>query len=215
MHGNSRLLFAKHALPYFRGARRVLEIGPDGVPSAYQQAVGDPSIAWDTVDLADSPNRDRVTFRSSSEYQFPVEDGRYDVVLSGQVIEHVRKVWVWIREVARVCRPGGIVITVNPINWPYHEGPVDCWRIYPEGMRALYEEAGLTVEHAGFEQLDHGPTLVRFHPRVDPVVDELRQIARRMLGRPWWPLGQFHANQAVDGITIGKKSAGSAPPPST
>jgi hypothetical protein len=30
--------------------------------------------------------------------------------------------------------------------WVYHEAPIDCWRMFPEAMRALYEEAGLIVE---------------------------------------------------------------------
>jgi hypothetical protein len=26
--------------------------------------------------------------------------------------------------------------------WPFHEYPIDCWRAYPDGMTALYEEGG-------------------------------------------------------------------------
>ena len=91
---------------------------------------------------------------ASSEYSFPVPDETYDVVLSGQVIEHVRKIWVWMREVARVCKAGGIVITINPVSWPYHEAPIDCWRAYPEGMKALYEDSKLEVIFSGWESLE-------------------------------------------------------------
>lgn len=66
---------------------------------------------------------------ASSEYEFPIPSDSYDIVLSGGVIEHVRKVWVWIREVARVCKIGGLVITVAPASWPYHVAPIDCWRL--------------------------------------------------------------------------------------
>jgi SAM-dependent methyltransferase len=80
-----------------------------------------------------------------SEYSYPVESDGADIVIAANVMEHVRKPWVWIREVARICKPGGHVITINPVSWPYHEYPIDCWRAYPEGMKALYEDARLTV----------------------------------------------------------------------
>ncbi len=49
---------------------------------------------------------------------------------------------------------GGKVITVNPVSWGYHEDPVDCWRIYPEGMKTLYSEAGLAIEISVAESLE-------------------------------------------------------------
>jgi hypothetical protein len=33
----------------------------------------------------------------------------------------------------------GMSSSVNPVSWVFHEAPVDCWRIYPEGMKALLE----------------------------------------------------------------------------
>jgi SAM-dependent methyltransferase len=105
--------------------------------------VGDGAITWETVDLYESPN---LAYRAIDEYHFPIPDDTFDIILSGQVIEHVRKVWLWVKGVARVCKPGGLVITINPVSWGYHEAPVDCWRIYPEGMKALYEDAGLEMQ---------------------------------------------------------------------
>ena len=69
-------------------------------------------------------------------------------------MEHVKKLWVWIKEVARVSKKGGRVIMIAPTSWAYHPFPVDCWRIYSEGMRALYEEAGLAVELCKTETLE-------------------------------------------------------------
>jgi hypothetical protein len=47
---------------------------------------------------------------------------------------------------------------IIPASWPYHEAPVDCWRAYPEGMRALCEDAALTVEVAACEALERPRT---------------------------------------------------------
>ena len=40
---------------------------------------------------------------------FPAPSGAYDIVFSGQVIEHVRKIWLWIKELTRICKVGGLV----------------------------------------------------------------------------------------------------------
>jgi hypothetical protein len=62
-------------------------------------------------------------------------------------------------EVQKVTRHGGVVITIAPVSWPYHEAPYDCWRIYPEGLRALYEDAGLNVALAEWGSIELEPLL--------------------------------------------------------
>ena len=199
MHENSLLMFERHAQPHFPREGRVLEIGPDGFPSAYRSLLEGAGgrFVWETLDLyADS----RLTCVALSEYSFPIPDETYDVVLSGQVIEHVRKPWVWIKEVARVCKTGGLVITVNPVSWPYHEAPIDCWRAFPEGMRALYDEAGLEVrlsvwgslEQGGFRNYVPGASSGTYTPR--------RQLVSRLLGRIGLPV-----ERAYDTVTVGSK----------
>ena len=172
---------------------RVLEVGPDGFPSTYQKLVADPSIRWDTIDIYDS---DKLTYRAASEYSFPIADGMYDIVLSGQVIEHVKKIWRWMNELARVCKPGGLVITINPVSWPFHEYPVDCWRIFPDGMRALYEDAGLTTRLAVFENLaDSVDTPTKFYL--------FKQGIKAVLGKkPRYP---WTTQPVIDTISIAVK----------
>ncbi|MBT3217924.1 MAG: methyltransferase domain-containing protein [Proteobacteria bacterium] len=143
MHRNSFLLFEKYAQPYFDDAARVLEIGPSEFPSAYCAKVFRPAMQWDTLDIAENS---RLTYSGVGEYSFPVDDSTYDIVFSGQVLEHVRKIWRWMPELARVTKPGGLVITLSPVSYPYHAAPHDCWRAHPEGMRALCEDSGLVPE---------------------------------------------------------------------
>ena len=206
MHDNSKRMFERYALPLFPAATRVLEIGPDGVPSSYRRLVearlGDaaPKV-WDTVDLASRPG---MTFAARSEYEFPIDDGAYDLVLSGQVLEHVRKPWRWLPELARVCRGGGTVVTFSPISWAYHEAPIDCWRAYPEGLRALYEEAGLQVLDARWETLEPRGWLPRC-PR--PISDHAPGIVFKLARAIGWPLAR-----AYDAVTIGRKPVASARP---
>lgn len=144
MHSNSKLLFKKYGVSFIRANQTILEIGPDAIPSSYRECVSAEGLRWETIEIQrDDKPGPQVDHVATSEYAFPLPDAAFDIVLSGQVIEHVRKIWTWYRELARVCRSGGHVITVCPVTWPYHEDPVDCWRIYPEGMKALCEDAGL------------------------------------------------------------------------
>jgi SAM-dependent methyltransferase len=142
MHDNSTLLFSKYALGYFKPDMRVLEVGGRTHWSEYSSLIPHPDIRWDTVDLKAGKG---VTHVATGEYSYPIADNTYDIVLAVQVLEHVRHPWRWFSELARVTAVGGYVITVSPVSWPFHEFPVDCWRVYPDGMKALCEEASLDV----------------------------------------------------------------------
>jgi SAM-dependent methyltransferase len=210
MHKNSRLLFEKYARQHFRPEMRVLEIGPDREPSTYRSIVGATS-AWDTLDFA-SRSDVALTYRTTDEYRFPVADSAYDLVFAAQVIEHVRKVWLWVPELARVCRPGGLVIIINPISWHYHESPVDCWRIYPEGMRALCEEAGLEVVLSLWESVE-----LKGLSRITPAGLRKHRIMQRLSG----VVGMLNAGlkfpveAAYDTITVARRPAPSESDPAT
>jgi len=198
MHTNSRLLFERYALPLFQRGMKVLEIGPDSFPSTYQRLVEDPSIEWHTLDIHDSPY---LTYPNSSEYCFPIPDRFYDVVLSAQVIEHVRRPWEWMPELARITREGGLVITINPVSWPYHEAPVDCWRIYPDGMKALYEDSSLEILFSCWESLEM-PHFHRYRPGISREShSRIGQIVYGVLSRLGLPV-----ERSYDTITIGRKS---------
>lgn len=190
---NSKLLFEKYATSHFKDGMKVLEIGPDASPSTYRTMISTDNILWDTLDINPAVN---PTFFARSEYSFDLPSDTYDIVLSGQVIEHVRKVWVWIKEVSRVCKPGGVVITVNPVSWPYHEAPIDCWRIYPEGMKALYEEAGLRVLMSHYSSLE----LADYGNRYAGRTHSASKIKTRMKELIGWPM-----SRAFDTFTIGQK----------
>lgn len=158
MHLNSELLFKKYAVSYFKKGMKILEIGPAGHPSAYQKIVDNPLITWHTLDFESTTyinsSSDSLTYKLTTPYDFPVDDDQYDIVVSGQVIEHVEKIWLWIRELKRVIKKNGIIITINPVSWPYHEAPLDCWRIFPDGMKALADDAGLEVRMSLFESAE-------------------------------------------------------------
>lgn len=201
MHRNSELMFERYARDRIRDGDRVLEIGPDQLPSTYQQAVMCQPAAWETMDFA---VRDGLTHTLVDPYSFPLADDSFDVVLSCQVIEHVPKIWRWMPELVRVVRPGGLVITVAPVSWPYHEAPVDCWRMYPDGLSALYEDSGLVVELAewGSPEMEHA---LRRMPRrlQERKVSQYLSTAILLLHKG----ARLPLQGAFDTVVVGRKPA--------
>ena len=196
MHQNSILLYQEYILPKIKPNMRILEIGPNDFPSSYQK-LAPASVKWETLDIYDS---DKLTYSSAQEYAFPIEDNQYDMVISGQVMEHVKKIWLWIKEIERVCKPGGMVATISPVSWPYHEAPVDCWRIYPEGMKALLEDTSLEIIICKFETLEH-PEYWNFTPGIslEYVKPKLRRFYK-FIGKFGYPI-----EKSLDLVTISIK----------
>ena len=218
MHNNSRLLFEKYAKPFFFPGAKVLEIGPDAFPSTYRNCLDVADMTWHTLDIFDSP---QLTYPKSPLYDFPIPDGSYDIILSGNVIEHVARhievprgvaagnviehvarIWRWMPELARVTKPGGFVITINPVSWPFHEVPIDCWRIYPDGMKALSEDSGLVLENSVCECLEK-PFVRKVYGGMSA---EFQGPKERLFSRLLGPLG-FPIQKAYDTVTIARKPA--------
>ena len=129
---------------------RVLDIGSRVAQPgfrSYRTALLDlPGIEYSGLDVEAGENVDIV---ASDPYRFPVEPESYDVAISGSVFEHIEFPWLTIQEMAKALRPGGYAVVIAPSSGPEHKYPVDCWRFYPDGMRALGKWAGLeTVDVA-------------------------------------------------------------------
>jgi SAM-dependent methyltransferase len=158
MHLNSELLFRKYALTYFKDNYKVLEIGPAGLPSDYQKIVNNDSITWHGLDIytdfIGEAFKNENFILSKNAYSFPISENTYDIVLSGQVICNVAKVWRWMEELSRIVKPGGYIITIAPVSWPNNLSPIDCWRVYPDGLNALYEDFNLNTIISLFDSLE-------------------------------------------------------------
>lgn len=78
------------------------------------------------------------------------DQGRFDVVICEQVIEHVVDPYKAAENLRGLCSPGGHVIVSTPFLIRVHELPAfamgDYWRFTPRGLRTLLERAGLTVD---------------------------------------------------------------------
>jgi len=176
MHANSLLLFRKHLLGHFRDGQTILEVGPGGYPSPYILAIGEVARVhyhvtdrkWERIERRMDRARRRgthagelsvATIKQPEDYRIDSPDSVYDIVLSGQVLAHVRRPWLLVPEMARVLKPAGLLLTITPVTWRYGPQPIDGWRILPHGMRELHAAAGLETLMAAFEHLDPDPAV--------------------------------------------------------
>ncbi|HRO41218.1 MAG TPA: methyltransferase domain-containing protein [Flavipsychrobacter sp.] len=156
MHLNNELIFLKYAKPYFQSGQKIIEIGPQGNPTAYQKLVDNPAVEWHSLDIIEGyagENNHNFIF-TKDPYNYPIADNTYDLVFSGGVMCNVGEIWTWMQELKRIVKPGGLIITITPISWPYANAPVDCWRIYPDGFKALNNFLGLETIHCSKESLE-------------------------------------------------------------
>lgn len=139
--------FVENHLAGQRGAPlAIADIGSQDVNGSYQPLFDDEGWSYTGVDMAPGRNVDVVL---ADIYAWDeLETGAFDVVVSGQAFEHIEYFWLTMLEVARIMRPGGVCCLVAPSSGFEHRYPVDCWRFYPDGMRALARYAGLEVLEA-------------------------------------------------------------------
>lgn len=71
-----------------------------------------------------------------------IEDATFDIILAEQVLEHVPYPYRAVRNMRRMLRPRGYLLLTLPFMLRLHEGPLDCTRWSPDGLRFFLEECG-------------------------------------------------------------------------
>ena len=91
----------------------------------------------------------------------PYEDASFDAVVLKDVLEHVADPVALVCEVRRVVRPGGLVFASSP------DAQRWVWNDYTHrrpfsrtAFRDLFADQGFTVDHAGYESVMPGTSIV-------------------------------------------------------
>ena len=77
--------------------------------------------------------------------EFPFGAGQFDGVLCTQVLEHVFTPNEFLAEIARVMKPGGVMVLTVPFVWDEHEQPHDFGRYSSFGLKAVLESHGFEL----------------------------------------------------------------------
>lgn len=113
----------------------VFDLGSTEMGACYRPIFDNPKWTYTGADLSPGPNVDVVL---AHPYHWrEVRSASVDVLISGQVLEHVEYPWITMLEISRVLKPGGLACIIVPSGGEEHRYPLDCWRFYPDGMHAL------------------------------------------------------------------------------
>lgn len=107
----------------------------------------------------------------------PVTDGRFDLVLLSQVLEHLDDPVAVLRELRRVLKPGHRIWASAPLFYEEHEQPFDFYRYTQFGLRHIFEQAG-------FEDL----RIEWLEGYLGTVAYQLDVAARSLTRRHWLPI---------------------------
>jgi SAM-dependent methyltransferase len=113
---------------------KILDVGSMDVNGSYKKLFDSKFSSYIGVDIAAGNNVDVVL---KSPYKLPFSKNSFDYVISGQAFEHIEFFWITWKEMVRVTKPDGFIFLIAPSRGPVHDYPLDCWRFYPDGFRAL------------------------------------------------------------------------------
>ncbi|MCZ2846229.1 MAG: methyltransferase domain-containing protein [Candidatus Bathyarchaeota archaeon] len=114
----------------------IADIGSYDVNGSYKSLFDNPNWNYSGIDMKTGPNVDYVT---KAPFDFGLEK-QFDIVVSGNCMEHVEAPWKWIKEVEKINKKGGLVCIITPFSIGQHRHPIDCWRVLPDGYRYLLEQ---------------------------------------------------------------------------
>jgi 2-polyprenyl-3-methyl-5-hydroxy-6-metoxy-1,4-benzoquinol methylase len=186
-------LVARLLTPAPTRGSQILDVGcGDGAMSAFlAKKLGVSVTGVDTDDLAIELATQQFKhhgltgqFIRVDGYAYPFPDAGFDVVVSSDVIEHVRQPEALLREAWRVLRPGGHLVVTTPIR--YTEAPLDPLHAaewFPSQFRELCTGAlGTDVNIV----LSHPLGLTELYASGHPVVGRVTRLAVNILAKSGW-----------------------------
>lgn len=172
--------------------RDVLEVGAydvNGSVRPYVESLG--PARYVGVDIAEGPRVDEVLDASQLVRRFG--PASFDIVITTEMLEHVRDWQVVISNLKRVLRADGLLLlTTRSLGFHYHGYPYDFWRYEPEDLEEIFADFEIIAMErdtdapgvfmlarrpSSFEE--HTPT-VRLHSMIT-----LRRQARVTAARVW------------------------------
>ena len=97
------------------------------------------------------PSITRADYPEYNILDLPFQDGRFDFVVSDQVLEHVEgSPQKAIDETCRVLKPGGIAVHTTCFINQLHAEPKDFWRFTPDALKLLCKGFSEVIDAGGW-----------------------------------------------------------------
>jgi len=97
-----------------------------------------PGIEWTVADIVEHPS---VNVVMTNPFVLPFEDETFDLVVSGQMLEHSANPFKSVAEMHRVLKTGGRLALAAPSAGPRHDAQ-DGWRFMDDAFRFIAEDIG-------------------------------------------------------------------------
>lgn len=117
----------------------LIDLGCGDMP--YRAALERQGIRYVGADIDDGGD-----VRIAADGRVPLDARSFDAVLSVQVLEHVRDLDAYFREIRRLLGDDGILYLSTHGSWLYHPHPEDHRRWTSTGLVAELDAHGFTVE---------------------------------------------------------------------
>ena len=136
MHKTSIYLMKHFITKYLNPKEKIeiLDVGSCEKTGAYRKLCAKSNWKYTGLDITGGPNVDVV---AKGPYTWGLSENYFDVVISGQCLEHVEDIKEWAKQIPKVLKKGGLVCLIAPWTWIEHRHPVDCWRVLPDGMKFI------------------------------------------------------------------------------
>ena len=136
-------IMRKKYLGYLNNIKKpkVLDVGGlyDVPKKSYLRLFEDiPGIEWTVADIVQHPSVDVVM---PGPFTLPFEDETFDLVVSGQMLEHCANPFKSVAEMKRVLKTGGRLALAAPAAGPRHDVQ-DGWRFIDDAFRFIAEDIG-------------------------------------------------------------------------
>jgi len=119
--------------------KTVLDVGSKMADSGVQDTYRDifePDFKYFGMDVEPGENVDIVGFEN-------LKGRTFDIVISGQTMEHVNRPWEWLKSLTPFFSK--YICIIAPWRFQEHRFPIDTYRYMPDGMRDLFNYAGIEV----------------------------------------------------------------------
>lgn len=97
-----------------------------------------PNLDWNTCDIVAHPSVQHV---KPDPFTLPFEHCAFDLVVSGQMLEHCQNPFRAVAEMKRVLKVGCCLAVIVPSTGPRHDAQ-DGWRFMDDAFRFIEREVG-------------------------------------------------------------------------